>query len=133
MRLQDVLTAAKGELHGTLSPGRANLHGTLSAGTVIGVELYEGAYTVHSEAHEVQILPTANKQLTKNITVEKIPIWVILIKIDRIMTRVTEIYSVIVFIGVALAPKLSTLEIIGCACTCLKVLSSNTASNCTAC
>ena len=73
MRLQDVLTAAKGELHGTLSPGRANLHGTLSAGTVIGVELYEGAYTVHSEAHEVQILPTANKQLTKNITVEKIP------------------------------------------------------------
>lgn len=73
MRLQDVLTAAKGELHGTLSPGRANLHGTLSAGTVIGADIYDGAYTVHSEAHEVQILPTANKQLTKNITVEKIP------------------------------------------------------------
>lgn len=73
MRLQDVLTAAKGELHGTLSPSRANLHGTLSAGTVIGADIYDGAYTVHSEAHEVQILPTANKQLTKNITVEKIP------------------------------------------------------------
>lgn len=61
------------KLHGTLTATRATLHGTLSAGTVIGVELYEGAYTVHSEAHEVQILPTANKQLTKNITVEKIP------------------------------------------------------------
>lgn len=72
MRLQDVLTAAKGELHGTLSPGRANLHGTLSARS-IGADIYDGAYTVHSEAHEVQILPTANKQLTKNITVEKIP------------------------------------------------------------
>lgn len=42
-------------------------------GTVIGVELYEGAYTVHSAVHEAQELPTANKQLTKNITVEKIP------------------------------------------------------------
>lgn len=60
-------------LHGTLTAAKGELHGTLSAGTVIGVELYEGVYTVHSEAHEVQILPTANKQLTKNITVEKIP------------------------------------------------------------
>ena len=73
MRLHDSLTAAKGELHGTLSPGKANLHGTLSARSVIGVELYEGAYTVHSAAHEAQELPTANKHLVKNITVEKIP------------------------------------------------------------
>ena len=73
MRLHGTLTAAKGELHGTLSPGRANLHGTLSARTVIGTELYEGAYTVHSAAHEVQELPTANKHLVKNSTVEKIP------------------------------------------------------------
>lgn len=73
MRLHGTLTAAKGELHGTLSPGRANLHGTLSARTVIGTELYEGAYAVHSAAHEVQELPTANKHLVKNITVEKIP------------------------------------------------------------
>lgn len=61
------------KLHGTLTATSATLHGTLSARTVIGAELYEGAYAVHSEAHEVQILPTANKQLTKNITVEKIP------------------------------------------------------------
>lgn len=60
-------------LHGTQSPSRANLHGTLSAGTVIGVELYEGAYTVRSAVHEAQELPTANKHLIKNITVEKIP------------------------------------------------------------
>lgn len=60
-------------LHGTLSPSRANLHGTLSARTVIDAELYEGAYTVHSAAHEAQELPTANKHLIKNITVEKIP------------------------------------------------------------
>ncbi len=60
-------------LHGTLTAAKGELHGTLSAGTVVGAELYDGAYTVHSEAHEVQILPTANKQLTKNITVEKIP------------------------------------------------------------
>lgn len=73
MRLHDSLTAAKGELHGTLSPGKANLQGTLSARSVIGVELYEGAYTVHSAAHEAQELPTANKHLVKNITVEKIP------------------------------------------------------------
>lgn len=61
------------KLHGTLTAAKGELHGTLSARTVIGAEVYEGAYTVHSEAHEVQILPTANKQLTKNITVEKIP------------------------------------------------------------
>lgn len=73
MRLHGTLTAAKGELHGTLSPGRANLHGTLSARSVIGAELYEGSYTVHSAAHEAQELPTANKHLIKNITVEKIP------------------------------------------------------------
>ena len=73
MRLHGTLTAAKGELHGNLSPNKGSLHGTLSAGTVIGVELYEGAYTVHSAVHEAQELPTANKQLTKNITVEKIP------------------------------------------------------------
>lgn len=73
MRLYGTLTAAKGELLGTLSPGRANLHGTLSARTVTGAELYEGAYTVHSAAHEVQKLPTANKYLNENITVEKIP------------------------------------------------------------
>lgn len=72
MRLQDVLTAAKGELHGNLSPNKGNLHGMLSARSV-SADIYDGAYTVHSEAHEVQILPTANKQLTKNITVEKIP------------------------------------------------------------
>ena len=60
-------------LHGTLTATSATLHGTLSARTIIGAELYEGAYTVHSAAHEAQELPTANKQLTKNITVEKIP------------------------------------------------------------
>lgn len=60
MRLHGTLTAAKGELHGNLSPNKGNLHGTLSAGTVIGVELYEGAYTVHSAVHEAQELPTAN-------------------------------------------------------------------------
>lgn len=60
------------KLHGTLSATSATLHGTLSARSV-SADIYDGAYTVHSEAHEVQILPTANKQLTKNITVEKIP------------------------------------------------------------
>ena len=60
------------KLHGTLTATSATLHGTLSARS-IGADIYDGAYTVHSEAHEVQILPTANKQLTKNITVEKIP------------------------------------------------------------
>ena len=73
MRLHGTLTVARGELHGTLLPGRANLHGTLSARSVIGAELYEGSYTVHSAAHEAQELPTANKHLIKNITVEKIP------------------------------------------------------------
>lgn len=61
------------KLRGTLTATSATLHGTLSARSVIGAEIYAGAYSVHSEAHEVQILPTANKQLTKNITVEKIP------------------------------------------------------------
>lgn len=61
------------KLHGTLSAAKGELHGTLSARSVIGAEIYDGEYTVHSEAHEVQTLPTANKQLTKNITVEKIP------------------------------------------------------------
>lgn len=72
MRLQGVLTAAKGELHGNLSPNKGNLHGMVSARS-IGADIYDGAYTVHSEAHEVQVLPTANKQLLHNITVEKIP------------------------------------------------------------
>ncbi len=61
------------KLRGTLTATSATLHGTLSARSVIGAEIYDGEYTVHSEAHEVQTLPTANKQLTKNITVEKIP------------------------------------------------------------
>lgn len=61
MRLHGTLTAAKGELHGMVSARN------------IGAELYEGAYTVHSAAHEAQELPTANKHLVKNITVEKIP------------------------------------------------------------
>lgn len=61
------------KLRGTLTATSATLHGTLSARSVIGAEIYDGAYSVHSEAHEVQILPTANKQLVKNITVEKIP------------------------------------------------------------
>ena len=61
------------KLHGTLSATSATLHGTLSARSVIGAEIYDGEYTVHSEAHEVQTLPTANKQLVKNIIVEKIP------------------------------------------------------------
>jgi hypothetical protein len=60
------------KLHGTLSATSATLHGTLSARSV-SADIYDGAYTVHSEAHEVQTLPTANKHLTKNITVEKIP------------------------------------------------------------
>ena len=60
-------------LHGTQTAAKGELHGTLSAVTVIGAELYEGAYTVHSAAHEAQELPTANKHLIKNITVEKIP------------------------------------------------------------
>ena len=61
------------KLRGTLTATSATLHGTLSARSVIGAEIYDGEYTVHSEAHEVQTLPTANKQLTKNIIVEKIP------------------------------------------------------------
>lgn len=61
------------KLHGTLSATSATLHGTLSAQSVIGADIYDGEYTVHSEAHEVQTLPTANKHLIKNITVEKIP------------------------------------------------------------
>ena len=60
-------------LHGTQTAARGELHGTLSARSVIDAELYEGAYTVHSAAHEAQDLPTANKPLVKNITVEKIP------------------------------------------------------------
>lgn len=72
MRLHGTLTAAKGELHGNLSPNKGNLHGMLSARS-IGADIYDGEYTVHSEAHEVQTLPTANKHLVKNITVEKIP------------------------------------------------------------
>ena len=59
MRLHGTLTAAKGELHGTLS--------------AISVGLYEGAYTVCSTVYEAQELPTANKHLVKNIIVEKIP------------------------------------------------------------
>lgn len=61
------------KLYGTLSATSATLHGTLSARSVIGAEIYDGEYTVHSEAHEVQTLSTANKQLVKNIIVEKIP------------------------------------------------------------
>lgn len=61
------------KLYGTLSATSATLHGTLFTRSVIGADIYDGEYTVHSEAHEVQTLPTANKHLIKNITVEKIP------------------------------------------------------------
>lgn len=59
-------------LHGTLTAAKGELHGILSARS-IGADIYDGAYTVHSAAHEAQELPTANKHLIKNITVEKIP------------------------------------------------------------
>lgn len=59
------------KLHGTLSATSATLHGILSARSVAGVEIYDGEYVVHSEAHEVQILPTANKQLTKILRLKK--------------------------------------------------------------
>lgn len=61
------------KLHGTLLATSATLHGTMSVRSIIGAEIYDGEYTVHSQAYEVQTLPTANKRLLKNITVEKIP------------------------------------------------------------
>ena len=54
------------KLHGTLLATSATLHGTMSVRSITGAEIYDGEYTVHS-------LPTANKRLLKNITVEKIP------------------------------------------------------------
>ena len=66
MRLQGTLTAAKGELHGNLSPNKGNLQGMLSARS-IGADIYDGAYTVHSEAHEVQILLSKKFHILKRL------------------------------------------------------------------
>lgn len=49
------------------------LTGQLSIATGCAHEAYSGAYTVVPRAHDAQTLPTENKLLTKNVTVEKVP------------------------------------------------------------
>lgn len=59
----------KGELHGVLTPAEATLHGVLT----IVAKRYDGTYSARSKTDEAYELPTADKYLSKNITVEKIP------------------------------------------------------------
>lgn len=62
----------KGELHGVLAPAKATLHGVLTIRTN-RAEMYDGTYNVRSQTDEAYQLPTADRYLTDNITVEKIP------------------------------------------------------------
>jgi len=61
------------KLIGVLTPAKAVLQGTLSAKRNTGGAKYTGSYTARSQADEAYQLPTANRYLTDNITVEKIP------------------------------------------------------------
>lgn len=64
----------KGELHGVLTPAKAMLHGVLTIRTnADGAKMYDGTYSVRSQTDEAYQLPTANRYLTDNIIVEKIP------------------------------------------------------------
>lgn len=72
--LHGVLAPAKATLNGILTPTGATLHGVLTIRTnADGAETYDGTYSVRSQADEAYELPTANRYLTDNITVEKIP------------------------------------------------------------
>ncbi len=73
MKLLGVLTPAKATLLGKLTPAKATLQGTLSAKRITGGTKYTGDYTARSQVDEAYQLPTANRYLTDNITVEKIP------------------------------------------------------------
>ena len=62
------------KLIGVLNPAKATLQGTLSAKrNTGGGTKYTGDYTARSQVDEAYELPTANRYLTDNITVEKIP------------------------------------------------------------
>ncbi len=62
------------KLIGVLTPAKAVLQGTLSAKwNTGGGTKYTGSYTARSQTDEAYQLPTANRYLTDNITVEKIP------------------------------------------------------------
>lgn len=58
-----------GKLYGIISPTRATLSAVLTAGGV----RYDGDYTCCSLCNGDYQLNTANRYLTNNITVEKIP------------------------------------------------------------
>ncbi len=62
------------KLIGVLTPAKATLQGTLSAKrNTGGGTSYTGSYTARSQVDEAYQLPTADRYLAQNITVEKIP------------------------------------------------------------
>lgn len=59
-------------LSGYISGG-CTLHGTLSCGSSPEIERYNGDYEVIPNAFNAQTLPTANKLLTQDVVVKKVP------------------------------------------------------------
>ena len=59
-------------LTGSLSQPES-ISGTLNLPTIISPEVYDGSYEVIPEAHNEQILSTAHKLLTADVSVKEIP------------------------------------------------------------
>lgn len=70
--LSGTLTSA-GLLHGTLAGDHHKIQGTLTIPSVVGAEIYDGSYEVTPKAWQEQVLETAHKMMTDDVTVFRVP------------------------------------------------------------
>lgn len=71
-QLSGTLTS-EGHLHGSLVGDHHKIQGTLTIPSVVGAEVYIGAYEVTPKAWEEQVLETAHKMMTDDVTVFRVP------------------------------------------------------------
>lgn len=62
-----------GRLHGMLVSDYHKIQGTLTIPSVVGAETYDGPYEVTPKAWDEQVLETAHKLMTDDVTVFRVP------------------------------------------------------------
>ena len=60
-------------MHGSLVADHHTVQGTLTIPSVVGAETYEGPYEVTPKAWDEQVLETAHKLMTDDVTVFRVP------------------------------------------------------------
>ena len=71
-QLSGTLTSI-GRLYGTLVADHHMIQGTLTIPSVVGAETYDGPYEVTPKAWDEQVLETAHKLMTDDVTVFRVP------------------------------------------------------------